>query len=495
MAAEAVSSLIFTGPLTWTNEAACQGQTRLFFAPAGERPEARVVREAQARTVCQSCPALVECRDLGARAPGVRVLGRRVRRRTRRSRIPRRHAGRPRRPLSARRRQARRPRIAYRVIRSRSLLGGIPASQSLLPPVAPAPLTAPCDHRQRRRDTRLAVAALPPVRSDPPPLAGHVTPHRNLRAVTEAPPGVDLERLRPWFAAHVDGATGAPLHATLISGGRSNLTYSIGDESHEWVLRRPPLGHVLPTAHDMAREYTVLRALAGHRRTGAGRRSRSATTTTVNDAPFYVMELVDGVILRTGPELAALSPDDARRCSEDAHRRARRDPRRRLPRGRSRRLRSSRRVRRAPGPALGSSSGSARRHASCRRSTSSPAASAPRSRRRRRPRSCTATTASTTRCSRRRSRPHRRRARLGDGNARRPARRPRPLSRLLRARRRADRQRRVDHLDRRRFPVARRSRRAVRARNRAETSASSTSTKRSPRTSSRSSSRASTRGT
>ena len=60
---EAVSSLIFTGPLTWTTEAACQGQTRLFFAPAGERPEARAVRESQARTVCASCPALLDCRD------------------------------------------------------------------------------------------------------------------------------------------------------------------------------------------------------------------------------------------------------------------------------------------------------------------------------------------------------------------------------------------------------------------------------------------------
>ena len=60
---EAISSLIFTGPLTWTNEAACQGQTRLFFAPAGERPEARAVREVQARSVCAACPALLECRE------------------------------------------------------------------------------------------------------------------------------------------------------------------------------------------------------------------------------------------------------------------------------------------------------------------------------------------------------------------------------------------------------------------------------------------------
>ena len=61
--AEMISSFIFTGPLTWTTEAACQGQTRLFFAPAGERPEARVVRESQARAVCHACPALQECRD------------------------------------------------------------------------------------------------------------------------------------------------------------------------------------------------------------------------------------------------------------------------------------------------------------------------------------------------------------------------------------------------------------------------------------------------
>jgi WhiB family redox-sensing transcriptional regulator len=63
MTAELMSSFIFTGPLTWTNDAACEGQTRLFFAPAGERPEARVVRESQARAVCNSCPALDECRD------------------------------------------------------------------------------------------------------------------------------------------------------------------------------------------------------------------------------------------------------------------------------------------------------------------------------------------------------------------------------------------------------------------------------------------------
>ncbi len=63
MAAEHVSTLIFTGPLGWTTDAACSGRTEMFFAPAGERPEARVVREAKARSVCVECEALLSCRD------------------------------------------------------------------------------------------------------------------------------------------------------------------------------------------------------------------------------------------------------------------------------------------------------------------------------------------------------------------------------------------------------------------------------------------------
>jgi WhiB family redox-sensing transcriptional regulator len=60
---ETISTLIFSGPLEWTDRAACHGQTRLFFAPPGERPEARAVREAQARGVCHACPVLQHCRD------------------------------------------------------------------------------------------------------------------------------------------------------------------------------------------------------------------------------------------------------------------------------------------------------------------------------------------------------------------------------------------------------------------------------------------------
>jgi len=62
VAAEAVSNLIFEGPLTWMDDAACVGQTDLFFAPPGERPEARVVRENRARGICAGCEVLHECR-------------------------------------------------------------------------------------------------------------------------------------------------------------------------------------------------------------------------------------------------------------------------------------------------------------------------------------------------------------------------------------------------------------------------------------------------
>jgi WhiB family transcriptional regulator, redox-sensing transcriptional regulator len=63
VAAETVSNLIFTGPLAWTADAACVGQTDLFFAPAGERPETRTMREARARAICRTCPVLLPCRD------------------------------------------------------------------------------------------------------------------------------------------------------------------------------------------------------------------------------------------------------------------------------------------------------------------------------------------------------------------------------------------------------------------------------------------------
>jgi aminoglycoside phosphotransferase (APT) family kinase protein len=132
----------------------------------------------------------------------------------------------------------------------------------------------------------------------------------------ETPEGVDLARLRGYFVEHVPDALDAPLRAELIAGGRSNLTYSISDGEHTWVLRRPPLGHVLPTAHDMAREYRVLSALGG---TGVPVPETYALCQDdeVNGAPFYVMEKVDGVIYRDGASLSELDPATAARVSEE----------------------------------------------------------------------------------------------------------------------------------------------------------------------------------
>ena len=63
MATDTLSNLIFTGPLAWTSDAACVGQSDLFFAPAGERPETRVLREARALAICETCEVILPCRD------------------------------------------------------------------------------------------------------------------------------------------------------------------------------------------------------------------------------------------------------------------------------------------------------------------------------------------------------------------------------------------------------------------------------------------------
>ena len=72
-----------------------------------------------------------------------------------------------------------------------------------------------------------------------------------------AKPGLNEAPLTEWLAANVPGLT-PPLYYNLIAGGRSNITYKISDRcGHDFVLRRPPTGHLLATAHDMGREYRV----------------------------------------------------------------------------------------------------------------------------------------------------------------------------------------------------------------------------------------------
>jgi aminoglycoside phosphotransferase (APT) family kinase protein len=134
-------------------------------------------------------------------------------------------------------------------------------------------------------------------------------------ATSSGPPGLDLERLREYLDAHGPGVLAGPLTAEVIAGGKSNLTYRISGESGSVVLRRPPLAHVLPTAHDMSREYTVIAALhpIGF---PVPEPLHLCTDADVIGAPFYVMSYVDGVVLRDAADVASLTRAQATRTSE-----------------------------------------------------------------------------------------------------------------------------------------------------------------------------------
>ncbi|MFI9777585.1 phosphotransferase family protein [Streptomyces sp. NPDC051956] len=126
--------------------------------------------------------------------------------------------------------------------------------------------------------------------------------------------GVDVAALQPYFERHVPECTDE-LSLKLLHGGRSNLTYEVTDGTHRWVLRRPPLGVLTPTAHDMDREYRVVAALGG---TGVpvARAVLSCTDPEVIGAPFCVVDFVDGTVLRDGTEAIALPPAEARRAAD-----------------------------------------------------------------------------------------------------------------------------------------------------------------------------------
>lgn len=117
---------------------------------------------------------------------------------------------------------------------------------------------------------------------------------------------LDLERLQVWLGGATEVHVGARLTARLIAGGRSNPTYEISDGTRYWVLRRPPLGHVLPTAHDMSREYRALTALHGST-VPVPRTVGLCEDPSVIGAPFYVMDKLDGITLRTAEDTGELT--------------------------------------------------------------------------------------------------------------------------------------------------------------------------------------------
>jgi aminoglycoside phosphotransferase (APT) family kinase protein len=129
--------------------------------------------------------------------------------------------------------------------------------------------------------------------------------------------GIDIAQVTPWLLANVTGIT-APLSYDLIAGGHSNLTFSVTDAAgRRLVLRRPPLSHVLSTAHDMSREYRIISALRDTPVPVPAALAYCADE-AVNGRPFYVMDFVDGYVLRGAAQTqAALDPATRRVTGDD----------------------------------------------------------------------------------------------------------------------------------------------------------------------------------
>ena len=127
------------------------------------------------------------------------------------------------------------------------------------------------------------------------------------------PPGLDLAALQRYFDEHVPGCAG-PLSAKAVAGGRSNLTYRVSDGRTDWALRRPPLGGLTPSAHDVAREFRVMAAL-GDSGVAVPATVSVCTGTDVIGAPFTVVSWVDGVVLRSAADIDGVAPAELGACA------------------------------------------------------------------------------------------------------------------------------------------------------------------------------------
>jgi aminoglycoside phosphotransferase (APT) family kinase protein len=135
-------------------------------------------------------------------------------------------------------------------------------------------------------------------------------------STTEVPDGIDRAGVEGWFAANV-GEVELPLSFRKISGGHSNLTYEVRDAAgRPWALRRPPLGKRLGSAHDMAREQKVVSALAATD-VPVAPIAGFCEDESVNGAPFYVMDFVEGPILRGQAEAEEHFDESERRAIGD----------------------------------------------------------------------------------------------------------------------------------------------------------------------------------
>jgi aminoglycoside phosphotransferase (APT) family kinase protein len=123
--------------------------------------------------------------------------------------------------------------------------------------------------------------------------------------------GIHVDKVTKWLEQNVEGAVG-PFAFDAIAGGHSNLTFEVtGFDGSRLVLRRPPLGHVLASAHDMGREHRILSGLQTSD-VPVPPIKGFCEDVDVNDAPFYVMGFVDGHVIRDSEASETLLSEDAR---------------------------------------------------------------------------------------------------------------------------------------------------------------------------------------
>jgi len=118
-------------------------------------------------------------------------------------------------------------------------------------------------------------------------------------------PGLDVVALRAFLEGEGVAVSGE-LRWELIAGGRSNLTYRVADDVHAWVLRRPPVAGLTPSAHDVGREYRVTQALQKTSVPVPGTVAACADEQVLG-VPFTLVDYVPGRVFRTEADLAALS--------------------------------------------------------------------------------------------------------------------------------------------------------------------------------------------
>ena len=123
-----------------------------------------------------------------------------------------------------------------------------------------------------------------------------------------APTGINADAVTQWILAERPGLA-TPLDFQLITGGASNLTFAVTDQSGtKLVLRRPPTGHILPRAHDMGREHRIISALQDTDVPVPGVIGL-CTDDSVNGADFYVMAFVEGAIIFNEADGHAVDPE------------------------------------------------------------------------------------------------------------------------------------------------------------------------------------------